>query len=79
MQYYLVLPGDKEADMLNEANSLGEEVFGLFYRGSGLRILMNIVNTKPEMLPACKIMTEKGNQLTITEFLDTLNKLKLKY
>ena len=78
MQYYLVLPGDREADMANESNSLGEESFGTFWRGSGLKTLLHITNTKPEILSACKIITETGKQLTMTEFLDTLNKLKLR-
>lgn len=78
MQYYLVLPGDKETDMLNEANSLGEESFGVFWRGSGLGTLLRITETRPEILPACKIVTETGKQLTLTEFLDTINKLKLR-
>jgi hypothetical protein len=64
--------------MANEANSLGEESLGTFWRGSGLKTLLHITNTKPEILPACKIITESGKQLTLTEFLDTLNKLKVK-
>lgn len=78
MEYYLILPGDKESDALNEANLLGDASFDVFWGGSGLKTLMRLVDNDPEVLPHCSIICESGKKLTITEFLDTVNKLKVR-
>jgi len=78
MQYYLLLPKDTEEDALNEANLLGESSFGVFWAGSGLRALMRIVETEPEMLTHCNIVTDIGKKLSLEEFLDALNKLEIR-
>ena len=78
MQYYIVLPRDREKDMLNEANLIGEESLGNFWPGSGLTVLMTIVTQKPELVERVTIKTETGKQLSIEEFLSKVNKLKIK-
>ena len=78
MQYYIVLPRDREQDMLNEANLIGEESLGNFWPGSGLTVLMTIVTQKPELVERVTIKTETGKQLSIEEFLSKVNKLKIK-
>lgn len=78
MQYYLLLPKDTEEDALNEANLLGESSFGVFWAGSGLQALMRIVETEPEMLPHCNIVTDTGKKLSLEEFLNALNKLEIR-
>lgn len=78
MQYYIILPRDKEKDMLNEANLIGEESFGNFWPGSGLTVLMTIVTQKPELVESVIIKTDTGKQLSIEEFLSKVNKLKVK-
>lgn len=78
MQYYIILPRDREKDMLNEANLIGEESLGNFWPGSGLTVLMTIVTQKPELVENVIIKTETGKQLSIEEFLSKVNKLKIK-
>ncbi len=78
MEYYLLLPNDTEQDASNEANLLGDASFDIFWAGSGLRTLMRLVEQDPDMLPHCSIICENGKRLTITEFLDTINKLKVR-
>ncbi len=78
MQYYIILPRDREKDMLNEANLIGEESLGNFWPGSGLTVLMTIVTQKPELVERVTIKTETGKQLSIEEFLSKVNKLKIK-
>ena len=39
---------------------------------------MNMINTSPESLENYIILDEKGTKYTITEFLDLVEKLKIK-
>jgi hypothetical protein len=78
MIYYLLMPGDNEEDMLNEANLIGEESFGNFWAGTGLKTLMKVVDSKPELLPLIKIRTDTSSKiLTIEQFLTAIQKLKI--
>ena len=62
-----MMPGDTEQDAWLETNLLGEDNgFGVFWSGQGLTSLMGMIDTKPELL-------------TITEFLDGIKKLKVRY
>ena len=38
-----------------------------------------MIDTKPELLEAVNIKTDKNETLTITEFLDGIKKLKVRY
>ena len=79
MTYFIMLPGDKEEDVYFDSNLLGENTgFGVFWSGSGLKTLMRIVDIQPEMLPDVKIKTEKGESLTVEEFLTEIKGLKIK-
>lgn len=77
MQYFLMGPGDTEQDALNEANLLGEASFKHFWAGSGLKTLMNLVDKDPEMLEHFIVINERGQKLTIGEFLEDIRKLKV--
>ena len=77
MQYYLMGPSDTEQDALNEANLLGEASFKHFWGGSGLKTLMRLVDKDPEMLEHFIVINEKGKKLTISEFLQDIQKLKV--
>jgi hypothetical protein len=72
------MPGDTERDASNETNLLGDASFDIFWAGTGLKILMNIVNTEPELLTQCIIIGDNGKKYTVTEFLDNINKLKVR-
>ena len=79
MQFFLLMPGDKEEDTLNEANLLGESSFSTFWAGTALKTLMTIVDKDPELLPLIKIRTDMSNKLfTIEEFLNVVGKLKIR-
>ena len=79
MKYYVMLPADTEESAMFESNELGENTgFGVFWAASGLMFLMNIVDTKPEILPDITIKTEKGNKLSVEEFLTEIKGLKVR-
>jgi hypothetical protein len=79
MTYYIMLPGDTEKDVHFDSNLLGENTgFGVFWAGAGLKILMGMVDNKPEMLPDVKIKTDKGKTLTVEEFLTQIKGLKVR-
>ena len=77
MQYYLIAPGDTEQDAMNEANLLGEVSFNNFWGGAALQVLMGIVEAEPEVLEILKIVNEKGKTMTIAEFLEQIQPLKV--
>ena len=76
MTYYLILSGDTKNDY-HDTNVLGEESFGKFYTGQGMKAFHNIVNNKPELLEDITILDDHKKQYTITEFMDILSKLKI--
>ena len=78
MTYYLLLSGDTEKDTLYETNVLGEESFETFYPSAGFMILLRIINQQPELLESLQILDEQKTPYTITEFLDKLEKWKIK-
>lgn len=43
MQFFLLMPGDTEQDVLNEVNLLGETSFEVFWAGGALGILLALV------------------------------------
>jgi len=79
MQYFLLMPSDTEEDALNEANLIGEESFGVFWAGSGLKILMNLVDKEPQLLPLVTIRSDMSKKsYSIEEFLTKIQKLKVR-
>ena len=69
MTYYL---------LLNDSHvEIGEESLGKFWPSDGLKALYKIMNETPEMLSEITIKTDQDEQLTITEFIDTLEPLKM--
>lgn len=78
-QYFLLMPGDTEEDMLNEANLIGEESFGVLWAGTGLKTLMKVVDTQPELLPLINIRTDMSTKIfNIEQFLTHIQKLKVR-
>tara|TARA_R100001015_G_C4635178_1_gene203880 strand:- start:1856 stop:2101 length:246 start_codon:yes stop_codon:yes gene_type:complete len=79
MTYFVMMPGDTEKEVYFDSNLLGENTgFGVFWAGAGLKILMKMVDSKPEMLPDVKIKTDKGKTLTVEEFLTEIKGLKVR-
>ncbi len=78
MIYYLLLSGDEESDTIYEPNIMGEESFKVFYPALGFHLLNKIINQKPEMLEQIQIIDEQKKNYTITEFLDKVEKWKIR-
>ena len=81
MQYFIVMEGESMENCMKETNLLGEDNgFGVFWSGSGLKALMNIVNNHPEHLigKSVNIVTDKGDFLNIEQFLEAIEKLQVR-
>jgi len=79
MKYFIMLPGDTAKEAYYESNEIGENTgFGVFWAGSGLKALMNMVDTQPEILPHITIRTDKGNSLSVEQFLTEIKELKVR-
>ena len=78
MTYYLLLSGDNESDTMFDSNILGEESFKVFYPSLGFSLLNRIIHKEPELLEQVKIKDEQNKSYSITEFLDKLEKWKIK-
>ena len=78
MTYYLLLKGDTEKDVLFETNVLGEESFETFYPSIGFMILQRILKDKPEIVDTIRILDDMKNPYTIEEFVNKLEKWKIK-
>lgn len=78
MQYYLLMPGDSEKE-LSDANLLGESSFDTFWSGQGLKVLMRLVDSKPELLESVTIKTDQNKSITVAQFLDDIRKLNVRY
>ena len=76
MTYYILLGNDSTDDVWDQ-NTLGEESFGSFYVGLGFLALNNIIQREPELLSTVKIKDEKGNNYSVIEFLDKVEKWKI--
>jgi hypothetical protein len=78
MTYYLLLKGDSEKDVIYETNVLGEESFNTFYPSVGFMILQRILNQRPDLIETIKILDDKKNPHTIEEFVNKMEKWKIK-
>ena len=81
MQYFILMEGEPIENCMNETNLLGEDNgFGVFWAGTGLQALMNIVENHPDYLIGKKvnIVTDKADEMTVEEFLKAIDKLKVR-
>ena len=79
MRYHIMMPGDTEKDALLETNLLGEDNgFGTFWPGTGLKALMSMADSRPNMLRYVEIVNEQGKRFTVEEFLKQIEKLRIK-
>ena len=78
MTYFIIGKDEDKANLMFESNQLGEESLGTFYPAQGFAALHNMINMKPESLENLIIMDDKGKNYSITEFLDVIEKLKIK-
>jgi hypothetical protein len=78
MRYYILYPGNTEADTVNSINQLGDASFKTFWAQRGLNILMNAVEQQHADLNHFIIKDEKGKDYSIEDFLDKIKKLKVR-
>tara|TARA_R100000458_G_scaffold36886_1_gene34338 strand:+ start:2645 stop:2896 length:252 start_codon:yes stop_codon:yes gene_type:complete len=78
MKYFLLGPKDTEESAHFEANELGESSFDSFYPGSALKVLMEVTHTRPELLEHFTILNEQKEKLSIAQFLERIDKLKIR-
>lgn len=80
MNYYILFPGDTEADTINDQNHLGDDNgFGVFWAGGGFRTLQRLVREDhAEALDVIRIFNEKGKQISVEDFLDTISKRQIR-
>tara|TARA_Y100001963_G_C6616258_1_gene369446 strand:+ start:254 stop:490 length:237 start_codon:yes stop_codon:yes gene_type:complete len=75
------MEGEPIENCMDETNLLGEDNgFGVFWAGSGLKALMNIVQNHPDYLLGKKIniISDKGEALSVEDFLQSIEKLKVR-
>lgn len=77
MTYFILFPGDKEQDAMLDSNILGEVSFNSFYSGAGFRALHKIINNNPELIAITTIKTDRNETLTVEEFLNCIQSLKI--
>jgi|TARA_B100001059_G_C17479119_1_gene400812 hypothetical protein len=77
MVYYILGKNEDKENLMFSTNILGEESFGSFYPEQGFIALHNIIHTKPEKINDFSIIDEQGKKYSVTEFLDTVEKLKI--
>ena len=78
MTYFILGKKESEENLMFESNQLGEESLGTFYPAQGFVALHNMIHNRPESLENFVILDDKGKKYTITEFLDAIEKLKIK-
>ena len=78
MQYYILPPEYKQADLVNENYLLGEQSFKVFWAGTGFNRLNLIIKEAPDVLEHITIMDDQGNGYTVEEFLDKIKTLQIR-
>ena len=78
MTYYILHKKESKENLMFRSNILGEESLGSFYPEQGWTALNNMIHKSPESLENYTILNEQGKKYTLTEFLDTVEKLKIR-
>ena len=74
MQYFMIHKDQPDGHLI-----IGEDNgFGVFWADQGLKALMNVVDKRPELLTTIEIKTDMGKTLTISEFLQNIDKLQVR-
>ena len=79
MNYYILFPDDAPEDVIKDTNQLGEDNgFGVFWAGTGFRILQKLINEQHDIVNHFSIVTDRGKYISVEEFLDNISKLKVR-
>ena len=74
MDYFLVHKDEQDSYLIIGTDN----GFGVFWADQGLKALMNIVETDPDKLTTTQIKTDKGEIITVGDFLERIEKLKVR-
>jgi len=77
MTYFIKLEDDTNEELMFDSNILGNESFGTFYAERGMRSLMSILDKHPQVLESITIVTDTGNEFSVTEFIDKIGRLNV--
>tara|TARA_Y100000310_G_C20621240_1_gene783404 strand:- start:1257 stop:1499 length:243 start_codon:yes stop_codon:yes gene_type:complete len=77
MTYFIKLKDDTNEELMFDSNILGNESFGTFYAERGMRSLMSILDKHPQVLESITIVTDTGNEFSVTEFIDKIGELNV--
>jgi hypothetical protein len=79
MNYYILFPDDAPEDVIKDTNQLGEDNgFGVFWAGTGFRILQKLIDEQNDIINHFSIVTDRGKYISVEEFLDKISKLKVR-
>jgi hypothetical protein len=76
MQYFMLMPDDTEQDAMFDSNLLGEGSFSTFWAGGAFVKFVKIVETELEHINHIRIMTDRGKQLSVEDFVNELKNYK---
>ena len=79
MRYYILYPGDTEADTVKDTNQLGDDNgFGVFWIATGLQDLVGHIAKEDPIIQEVIIKDESGTSYNIHDFLDKLKSLEVR-
>ena len=78
MTYFIIHKNESKENLMFSTNILGEESLGKFYPEQGWVALNNMMNISPESIENYTILDEKGKVYSVEEFLDVIEKLKIR-
>jgi hypothetical protein len=79
MNYYILFLDDTPEDVIKDTNQLGEDNgFGVFWAGTGFRILQKLIDEQNDIINHVSIVTDRGKYISVEEFLDKISKLKVR-
>ena len=78
MTYFIIHKNESKENLMFSSNILGEESLGKFYPEQGWVALNNMMNISPESIENYTILDEIGKVYSVEEFLDVIEKLKIR-
>lgn len=74
MIFYILYPGDTEADTINDRNKLGDISFNSFRPNEGYGILKNMLDEESSDLEEIRIIDSLGKRYSLEEFINSISK-----
>jgi hypothetical protein len=74
LDYYLINKDEPEAYLLIGTDN----GFGVFWADQGLQAITSVLNSTPEKVDKMQIKTDSNQSLTITQFIEKIEKLKIR-